>query len=231
MTLIAGIDGCPAGWICLVENLDTGEIYSSLYRTARELVYQSPSPDLMMIDIPIGLPEAGHRQCDVEARRLLANRHMTIFPAPIRAALTARTREEASDITFGIDGRRVAHQSWGLYPKVREIDELLRSDVGLRGKLLETHPELCFRQWNNGEILQSSKKSPTGRQARFGLIGEHLFNGIRHRHPKATEVGSDDIADAFAALWTAKRKWYGTAIQIPSLPPQDSFGITMSIWY
>jgi predicted RNase H-like nuclease len=231
MTLIAGIDGCPAGWICLVENLDTGTVSSALYRSARELVYQTPSPALMMIDIPIGLPEAGTRQCDNEARRLLGSRHMTIFPAPIRPALLARTREEASDITFAIDGRRVAHQSWGLYSKVREIDELLRNDISLRYQLFETHPELCFRQWNNGEVIQAGKKSPTGRQARVELIGEALFTAIRNRHPKVSEVGSDDIADALAALWTAKRKWQGTAISIPTIPGQDAFGLTMSIWY
>jgi predicted RNase H-like nuclease len=43
-------------------------------------------------------------------------------------------------------------------------------------------------------------------------------------------VGDDDIADGFAALWTAERKYRGQAIVIPANPPVDEFGIRMEIW-
>jgi len=44
------------------------------------------------------------------------------------------------------------------------------------------------------------------------------------------QVGHDDIADAFAALWTAERKLLGQAIPIPANPPVDQLGLRMEIW-
>ena len=40
----------------------------------------------LAIDIPIGIPEAGARPADREARALLGPRRNSVFPAPVRAA-------------------------------------------------------------------------------------------------------------------------------------------------
>jgi len=40
---------------------------------------------------------------------------------------------------------------------------------------------------------------------------------------------SDDIVDAFAALWTAERIHRGEAMSIPPIPPLDSHGLRMEM--
>ena len=93
----AGADGCPKGWICVSRELGGGPISSTCFRTAAELLGQRPVPKVLGIDIPIGLPSKGPRECDREARRLLGRpRAASVFPAPIRPLLRARSWEEAA---------------------------------------------------------------------------------------------------------------------------------------
>jgi predicted RNase H-like nuclease len=69
-------------------------------------------PEVVAVDVPIGLPERGSRDCDVEARRLLGVRSSSVFPAPIRAMLAAGSQAEASRIGHGAEGKRVSIQLW-----------------------------------------------------------------------------------------------------------------------
>ena len=88
--IAAGVDGCPAGWIQITRHAKSGEIASRYLPDAAALVQQEPRPDVIAIDIPIGLPKAGARACDVEARRLLGPRRSSVFAAPLRAMLARR---------------------------------------------------------------------------------------------------------------------------------------------
>ncbi|MGA0100216.1 MAG: DUF429 domain-containing protein, partial [Steroidobacteraceae bacterium] len=56
MTL-AGIDGCPAGWVAAIQ-ADT-EVELRLASRLKDLVAGLPARSLLAIDMPIGLPEAG----------------------------------------------------------------------------------------------------------------------------------------------------------------------------
>jgi predicted RNase H-like nuclease len=47
----------------------------------------------------------------------------------------------------------------------------------------------------------------------------------------ASLAGGDDINDAFAVLWTARRIHAGRARVIPDPPEKDARGIDMAIWY
>jgi predicted RNase H-like nuclease len=55
MPLVAGVDGCPKGWIYVARDTETGEVSSTLFGTGAELVSQLPCPEVIAIDIPIGL--------------------------------------------------------------------------------------------------------------------------------------------------------------------------------
>jgi predicted RNase H-like nuclease len=44
-------------------------------------------------------------------------------------------------------------------------------------------------------------------------------------------AADDDINDAFAVLWTARRIHAGRARGIPDPPERDARGIGMAIWY
>ena len=61
-------------------------------------------------------------------------------------------------------------------------------------------------------------------------FGTNIFDLVRQQF-SATNVGNDDINDAFAALWTAERLFNGKAKVIPDVIEFDSLGLRMGIWY
>ena len=137
---------------------------------------------------------------------------------------------QASQITSAIDGRNIGCQAWAIYPKIRDVDAVLQQAPQLQNWVLEVHPEVTFRELNGGVSISQRKKSSQGRAARVALIGAGAFTAVRSRY-LVKQVGHDDIADAFAALWTAERKLNGQAVSIPATPQIDSTGLRMEIWY
>jgi predicted RNase H-like nuclease len=238
--LAAGADGCRAGWICVIRELGSHEIASACFESARALFSQRLSPDLIAIDIPIGSTDGGTRGCDRAARRLLGPpRASSVFPAPIRAVLAARSWEEACAIRNCVEGRRMSKQAWGIVPKIREVDEELRARAPLRDRVREVHPEVSFQAWS-GSAMRFRKKSLLGREERRGLVDRYfgpaayevVLDQLRVRDGlRVKDMGDDDILDAFAALWSAERILRGVSRALPERPPTDRFGLRMEIAY
>ena len=67
---VAGIDGCKAGWV-MVRRDAVGRFGAPVVVAALD---DLPPADMVVIDIPIGLPESGRRACDLSARALLGRR-------------------------------------------------------------------------------------------------------------------------------------------------------------
>jgi len=61
-------------------------------------------------------------------------------------------------------------------------------------------------------------------------FGKSAFEEVREKY-RAKDVATDDILDAFAALWTAKRIWTSNARSLLENPPTDSKGLKMEIVY
>jgi predicted RNase H-like nuclease len=204
------------------------------FKTARQLVEEAPG--IIAVDVPIGLPESGGRECDQLARRLLGYpRRNSVFAVPIRAALHATIRKAASRITQRIDGRRVGCQSFALYKKIAEWDRLLRGDSPLQKRIYEVHPEVSFWAWNGTRPMTHRKKTPDGKAERrklirrtFGPAAHSAIDAIRAEY-RASDIGLDDIYDAFAALWTAERILERDAETLPPAPRQDAAGLPMRI--
>jgi predicted RNase H-like nuclease len=234
---VAGVDGCKSRWLCIGRDLHTGGIEARLYESAAQLADQDPLPDVIGWDIPIGLAEDGSgRGCDSAARAVLrAPRASSVFTAPIRAALAARSQQEASQITAQrCDGRRVAAQAFGIYAKVREVDALLAARPSLRGRIREVHPEVCFWAWNGGVAIRASKKTVAGQRERLALVEAHFGAGSFTRVQRRLaplRAPADDILDAFAALWTAERIASGVARTLPEQPRRDALGLRMEMVY
>jgi predicted RNase H-like nuclease len=231
--LAAGADGCRKGWICVLRD-PGGAIASRLFETARALLDQDPRPALLAIDVPIGLPDAGPRLCDLQARRRLGPRASSVFPAPIRPLLAAASWQEACAIRERIEGRRISQQAWGIVRKVDDVDRALRSAPKPSDWVREVHPEVCFWAWRGGEPMPAAKKRAAGRAARRALVaqyfGDDAFENVRARH-RRTDVADDDVLDALAALWTAERVVRGEASTLPERPPLDAHGLPMEIVY
>jgi predicted RNase H-like nuclease len=233
MLNIAGTDGCRAGWLCLIQDLDTGRIGSKIFPTFAELA-ETLAVNRIAIDIPIGLSDSGPRSCDVEARRLLGPvRGSSVFPAPIRALLKAGDYPTTNALSQRVYQKGVSAQAHAIYAKVAEVDDVLRARPELRDRVVEVHPEVTFAHWQGAPIVES-KKTKEGRAIRRALIdrqfGTDAFEAVRHRYKRA-EAADDDILDAFAALHTAARIVSGEAVTIPSPPQRDSAGLPMRIVY
>lgn len=231
----AGVDGCKAGWLRVFRDPDGGELEFDVSGSAEELLSRRPLPDVVGIDIPIGLTDAGPRDCDKLARRLLGRpRSSSVFPAPIRPALGAASRLEASRIRQAADGSGVGAQAFNLYAKIRDVDEVLRTRPELRGRVREVHPEVSFRALNGGEAVAASKKTAAGQATRRRLLTEHFgsraLDAVRAAFRRG-DVAADDVLDALAVLWTAERILRGEAVTLPANPPRDAAGLVMEIVY
>lgn len=232
MAIVAGVDGCPAGWLCLTKDLTTGAVTACILPNIAALLALAPRPTVVMVDVPIGLTDAGARCCDLQARqRLQRPRASSVFPAPIRPVLAAANYAEACQIGQNADGRRLSQQVWAILPKIREVDTFLRADQTRQQWVREVHPELGFWAWNNKSPMAHRKKSLAGRGEREGLVVQTY--GPAYAASKASllrrQYGNDDLLDAFAALWTAERFVQGTAVVLPATPPIDSCGLRMEM--
>ncbi len=199
--------------------------------STEDLFYGNDAPDLLGLDMPIGLPDCGPRLCDLEARRRLGfPRGSSVFPAPIRSLLGAGSYQEACELRFLADGRKISRQTWAILPKIRSVDTLLRADPELPDKIREVHPEVCFSILA-GRPLEHGKKTKQGREERLRLLesvfGDCVHSAIADR--RALGCPLDDLLDAFVACWTAERIYCGQAITLPRDPPRDSTGLRMEI--
>ena len=75
--------------------------------------------DIVIIDVPIGLPETGRRACDLEARTRLGRRWMTVFTGARRPLLSMANWKEANAWAKR-DGEGVSLQLWNILPKIQE---------------------------------------------------------------------------------------------------------------
>lgn len=234
MDLVAGVDGCKAGWL-LVSVDATAKIHSAVFPTPAELCAARAKADVVAVDVPIGLTDSGPRLCDQEARKVLrAPRASSVFSPPIRPVLLAETREDASIAQRQIDGRGIGAHAWGIFPKICEWDNYLCTHSQVAKRVFEVHPEVCFWALNGFRPMRYGKKSSEGRRERRELLarefGARVLDEARSRHIRR-EVGDDDLHDAFVALWTAGRIHAGLAKCLPEFPPHDSAGLPMAIWY
>lgn len=184
---------------------------------------------MVAVDIPIGLPASGARECDRLARRLLKRKASSVFPAPIRPLLDARSYAEASAIKGRVDGQGIPAQAWAFVAKIRDVDRLMVPD--LQERVVESHPELCFRTLNGGVPVFEKKREPVGFERRSDLLKMVLpeFDPLVAGRPR--RVDPDDVLDALVCAWTAGRVLEDTADWIPEDPPVDGKGLRMEMWY
>jgi predicted RNase H-like nuclease len=240
---IAGIDGCRAGWIAVILSTD-GNWTTKLYDCIAGLWEAEGQADLLLIDMPIGLPSQvkAVRQCDIDARQLLRpKRASSIFPAPIREILMASEYAEANKLSKELTARGLSKQTWHLMSKIRELDKLLQSDKPAHKKLLESHPELCFATLS-GAPMKHNKKTQAGYEERLELLAklypqaEVIVNHTLAAYPRK-EVSRDDIVDALvlavSALLGGKavEAMKGMESAVPLCLEHDTTGLPMQIVY
>lgn len=225
---VVGVDGCPAGWVAVVERPGV-PVYATVFETFHGLTESLSDTAVIAVDIPIGLPDRGVRDCDLEARRRLGPRKSSVFPAPLRSVLDATSQEEASHIRFKIEGKRMSCQAFGIVKKVREVDRAMVDAPAVR-RIVEVHPELSFAIWQ-GHPMQNPKRKKAGREERRELIRREWPDTLERCEASRDRrnCNLDDLYDAFAALWSARRVASGIAVQLPENPLRDACHLPMRI--
>jgi predicted RNase H-like nuclease len=239
--LVAGVDGCRAGWLCVLAEAESGTAAGAFILPDIGALLARSDLAMIAIDIPIGIPEiagAGGRSCDAALRRMLGARQSSVFTIPARAALAEDDYGRASDVAFAYSqpARRVSRQCFHLFPKIREVDALMTP--ALQARLVECHPEGAFWAMNGRRPLTEPKKVksqpfPAGLALRHLLLARSGFAPAflaGQRFSKA-QAGEDDFLDACACAWTARRVLRGEALRFPEdAPPTDPKGLRMEIW-
>lgn len=231
----AGIDGCKLGWILI--SFDEGEEKYQIIVTESELKNAFESYDRIFIDMPIGLEDEEYtRECDALLRKELGSDYASsVFSAPIRPALEAPSYVEANMISFDWTEKKLSLQAWNITPKIKMLDRLLRENEGFKEKVLESHPELLFQKLNGGMIFQK-KNLKKGIRHRLELIKEQeptaddFFRDIKEEW-RRSEVGEDDIVDAMALAYYAKKSQTDGIQTIPTEVSHDSEGLPKAIHY
>jgi len=220
---VLGVDGCPAGWVGAL--LVGDQCTMSVADTVAGLVERAAvRPDVVGVDIPIGLPDAGPREADVAARRELpVGRKSSVFPAPVRDAVGAVSHPEANAAHRAATGRGLSVQGFHLCRRIAEVDAWVRGGPGLT--VLEVHPEVSFTAL--GADTSWPKRTPTGAATRLAALRRAgLVVPETLRRPG---VGLDDALDACAVAWTARRHARGEARRLPEDPQRFSDGLDAAI--
>jgi predicted RNase H-like nuclease len=247
---IAGADGCKAGWIAVVKR-PYDEPEAAIHPTFADLVASLPDDAILAVDMPIGLPDVTHqggRGPERLVRPLIGERQSSVFSIPARAAVYAFS-EPFTTVERWYEGHRIASavarqtsdpprgvsiQAFGIFPKIREIDALLRQSAELRTRVIESHPEVAFWRLNGGAAMRLPKKikglvNPAGMSERRELlIGLGLPASFANRLPPSGAY-ADDFLDASALLFVAARHARGETLSFPDPPGLDSHGIPVAI--
>lgn len=223
--IVAGVDGCRTGWVVCRRTAD-GALDLRVVKTLAE---GCEDVSVLAVDMPIGfvdLPRPG-RACEREARKLLPGKTSSVFPTPCRPALACLTHAEANIVSKAL-GVGITRQTFHLFPKMREVDELLRRRPRLKRLVYEAHPELAFARMNDGKPVLTKKRRPDGYAERRRLLAKHDFHTKVEKLPGAAR---DDIVDAIAVCRTATLIAAGTATCLGSSEDRDRHGLPMNIWY
>ena len=217
---LAGVDGCPGGWIAAILHPDGGTRVERFAGHDPARLLARADIGIIVIDVPIGLPDRGSRQADLAARRLLGRpRASSVFPAPLRSMLGAVTADSALEIwsraaAIGreVEGRACSRQLAAILPRIAAVDR--RVTPVLQDRLVEGHPEVSFALLARRRGLRHQKRAPAGRTERLGLLRPHFPDILERLDGVAGGVGGDAV-DAYALLWTARRLSGGEEMRLP----------------
>jgi predicted RNase H-like nuclease len=250
MEAVTGVDGCAGGWVAVTlsftgvpaaahaavsataplpddpADLACADVASSVAVAAA--LDGLPLAGVAGIDMPLGLLSAGWRDADLLARRALGRRGVTVFAIPPRPVWECETYAEANRVCRDLTGKGFSVQAWGLRRKIAEADEFRRRASSRTSpvQLYEVHPELAFAAMA-GAPLPDSKHTPAGLAIRRELL---VRAGIT-LPAKVAGVPENDLLDAAAVAWSARRIAVGQATVLTSPAQRADDGAQIAIRY
>jgi predicted RNase H-like nuclease len=230
VTTVLGADGCRGGAWVVAELSDElphqvsehGGLRWHLAPDAAALLALQDElrASALAVDVPIGLPEAGLRRCDVEARRVLrGGGASSVFAAPTRPVLAALDYGSAR-----AGQPSLSAQAFGLVARIRDVDDALRAaGADVHDRVVECHPEVAFRRLTGRPLPR--KKSAPGALERLRALTAELGPPPPDAPPQAA---LDDALDALACAWTARR-WSAGRAEVLGGGETDGLGLPMRI--
>ena len=247
-----GVDGCPYGWFAMGFT-DAGNCGFAKFKKFGELLKKLDGAKLVLVDMPIGLPEGcERRECDRLAKSKLGQRHSCVFYAPARKTVeyvgNASTPgyKCASEIERKATGHGMSIQAFNIAAKIDAVNkEIYECHKEEKPCTREVHPEICFWALNGKSAMVNRKDRVIGRKERLDVLQRALektgsdpyaiFKEARDSFPgiKNSKVGSDDIVDAMVAAVTAylSKGDKSSLKTLPKNPPTDCKRLPMEMVY
>ncbi len=229
---VVGVDGCRAGWVAFT--IDSSGHSLKIYNSIEMLCRENADAELMIIDMPIGLPEIGNDiRPEIGARKILGKKASSIFNCPCRQAVYKDSYKEANEMNKNVLGKGLSQQSYAICPKIREIDKFLKDNEKYKNKLIESHPEICFAKFNGTPIFEN-KKTPEGIKKRISVLSEYykeIEEIVYESNISKKEAQIDDILDAICLAVVARNGQKGELKTIPAEPQKDNCGFLMQMVY
>jgi len=220
--VVVGVDVWAKAWVTVA--VDRSVVDVRTFAKLAEAVSSYPDAAVFGVDIPIGLPTAGNRHADTAARQFVGPRGSSVFSAPPRAVLTQPSYQAALAFSRKEYDRGLSAQSYALGAKILEAEQIAHHD----DRVFEVHPEVSFRALK-GAPLESAKKTWNGQMERRALLAGAGLE-LPEELSEAGRVAPDDVLDATAAVWSARRIAEGTHSTLPD-PPQSIEGRPVAIWF
>ena len=227
--LVAGVDGCRGGWVVATTTHEPGA--PATVRVVPQIaivVEQVRRGGLtaLGVDMPIGLSATGARDADRAARLLLGPRRASLFPTPPAAVLEATDFADALARCRAASGKGLSIQAYHLLPKIRELARAL--DPSLQPAVAEVHPETSFAVLR-GAPCAAAKRTVEGRRERLAALAAEFPGAHALVTPPPRGAAADDVLDALAAAWTARRMVAATAVVLGDIDARDERGYRLTI--
>jgi predicted RNase H-like nuclease len=118
--------------------------------------------------------------------------------------------------------------------KVREVHDFMRAKPGAAGLLYEVQPHISFLELQGGYEEAQLRGSRMGFLDQLSYLcdvypSEALYDALTAFRP--TDVTREDVLDAFAMLWSAKRIATSRAERLPRRPLYNARGFEAAVWY
>jgi predicted RNase H-like nuclease len=258
-TSYVGVDWDSGFWLAVSYD-SNGEFNAVAEPKIEEIWNRFSDAGRIVIDVPIGLcgsleSESGDcerddddelvRPCDRIARSILEfPRSTSVFNAPARGAVELAVRDDETpyqDVNQenkDLTGKGLTQQSANLAAGIQAVDQLLEKEEDVGDRLVEGHPEICFRAFAD-EHLRHSKKTAPGVDERLTALestDEYEEGDWRDISRELYEeegyvAGLDDVLDAIVLAVTACAEEDDDLQTLPDPPGADSEGRKMQMVY
>jgi predicted RNase H-like nuclease len=223
---VTGVDACAGGWVAVTLLPSPDPVAPDPIAT---VIAVAPTLDelslggVVGIDMPLGLLADGWRAADQLARRALGGRGVTVFAIPPRPVWQQPAYAKANAACRALTGKGVAAQTWGLRAKLLEADDYRRRSPA---RLYEVHPELAFAAIAGAPLVASKHTEPGLAQRRSLLARVGITVPAR-----VARAGVDDLLDAAAVAWSARRIAAGHAVTLTDPAQRADDGAEIAIRY